>query len=165
MFGLVLTFFDYRSASWPRSRKSAICSSGSAVSPESSWQGTGKPRGPRALRSSALRTAPMPPVLATRWMAVCAPVSLLGGRGLLTFSSWLSPPYSPRRVRKEVYLDLLLFRYEALWILFSSTDCSWLRFSFVLYGLINDGCKYPTCRLSLKVVLFYTASHISTLPA
>lgn len=67
---LIGSDFGYRSASWQRSRISAICSSDSAVSQESSWPGTEKPKGPRALRSSALRIAPMRLALARRWMAV-----------------------------------------------------------------------------------------------
>ena len=60
----------YRSASWQRSKKSGICSSGSVVSPECSWPETEKLKGPRALLSSVLQIAAMPHVPAKKWMAV-----------------------------------------------------------------------------------------------
>ena len=53
-----------------RNKNSGIYSSGSVVLPEFSWPGTEKPREPRALPSSALRTGATPHVPATRWMDV-----------------------------------------------------------------------------------------------
>jgi hypothetical protein len=72
-FGLVLIFFFffYRSASWQRKTSCGICSSVSVVLPESSLPGTGKPREPRALLSSAMRIVATHNWLARRWMAVC----------------------------------------------------------------------------------------------
>jgi hypothetical protein len=69
-FGSVLTFSN-RSASWQRRTSCGISSSVSVVSPESSLHGIGKPREPRALLSSAMRTVATQHLLARRWMAVC----------------------------------------------------------------------------------------------
>jgi hypothetical protein len=79
-YALSIEGFDlilfYRSASWQRKESSGISSSGSVVSPEFSWPGTGKPRGRRDSLLSALQTGPMLLGLATRWMAVCSPFLL-----------------------------------------------------------------------------------------
>lgn len=64
-------FLSNRSASWQRNRSCGISSNGSVVLPESSLLGIGKPRGPRASHSSAMRTVAMRRLLARRWMAVC----------------------------------------------------------------------------------------------
>jgi hypothetical protein len=59
-----------RCPSWQRKEKSAIFSSASAASPESSWPETGKPNEPRASHSSVLQTAATPHAPARKWMAV-----------------------------------------------------------------------------------------------
>lgn len=64
------SFTTNRSANWQRKTSYGICSNDLAVSPEFSWLGTEKPREPRALLSSVMRTGAMLNSLATKWTAV-----------------------------------------------------------------------------------------------
>ncbi|KAL8382789.1 hypothetical protein RB595_006524 [Gaeumannomyces hyphopodioides] len=67
-----------RSRRWQRSKSCAICSSGSAVSPESSWPRTATRAWPRASPLSASPTGTTPSRRATRWTAGVSSISSSG---------------------------------------------------------------------------------------